>query len=888
MLLVLDNTSRKLVADQSMNGMVNCNVTVTYADHDGTTFVEGINPSTLNGTNKVVILDSPPSGVRRVIKSITFYNSSTDVHQITLYLQTAVGMYYPITSLQLSPGSSWSSDDQTGVNVGALTPGVKGDINVVNLDDWQIVAGAVGNTEIANGAVGTSKLGQDITTAGKALLDDADAAAQRTTLGLGSFATASSVTLDTGGTGDATGTLSPGGSNVVTLKTVNANVGQFGSTTNIPVVTVNAKGLVTAVSTAAISIPPSSLNFTGEVTGNGSTGGNTALTISNKAVTYAKIQDVSDTNKLLGRSSLGAGSIEEITCTPVARNFLAALDAAAQRTVIGAYAASNPNGYTNNTGTVTSVSGSGSVNGITLSGSGNSVVALTLGGTLTGVNLSTQVTGTLPVANGGTGATTAANARANLGAAAVTGTVVPSADSGTGSIGTSTEAARADHVHPAGAGGGRELLTANRTYYVGFNIPGTCSFTSANPTVVTLTNHGLSAGTPVVFTAPSGSTVPTGLIPGAIYYVKDNTTNQTNTFQIALIPGGTSIATTSTGSGLTCRTGNDTNNGLTLSRTGALLTPQRAIELLGGIDMGAYNVIIQLANGRYTDCVEFYPFLGSGTVTLQGDTTTWTNVVLEPYSCGNVGYSTSTGLFTNFGTSGSTPTPHNFIDGTPISINTFLALPVGLVPRKTYYVQNVASSGANAFQIWTAPVGGSRVQPTTTGSGTYGGNFCIYGDSYSSKYILRGLTIGGSIRGYSIGIFNAPLDITQCHFAGSPNKWAHLYAGGGAKIAFVDNWSVGVGGDEGCFFSDASYVTARTSACTITTSFTSNHFFSATRAGVILADAATYINPTLMTGSRGRASINGVLRGSSTALPGSTGPTSDYSTGGGGQYQDAG
>lgn len=38
-----------------------------------------------------------------------------------------------------------------------------------------------------------------------------------------------------------------------TLATVNSNVGQFGSTTAIPIVTVNAKGLVTSVTTAAIS-----------------------------------------------------------------------------------------------------------------------------------------------------------------------------------------------------------------------------------------------------------------------------------------------------------------------------------------------------------------------------------------------------------------------------------------------------------------------------------------------------------------------------------------------------------------------------------------------------------------------------------------------------------
>lgn len=44
------------------------------------------------------------------------------------------------------------------------------------------------STTIATGAVSTSKLGGDITTAGKALLDDADASAQRTTLGLGGAA----------------------------------------------------------------------------------------------------------------------------------------------------------------------------------------------------------------------------------------------------------------------------------------------------------------------------------------------------------------------------------------------------------------------------------------------------------------------------------------------------------------------------------------------------------------------------------------------------------------------------------------------------------------------------------------------------------------------------
>src|SRR5210317_843689 len=65
-------------------------------------------------------------------------------------------------------------------------------------------------------------------------------------------------------------------------------------------------------------------------------------------------------------------------------------------------------------GTVTSVGGTGTVNGITLTGTVTSSGNLTLGGTLSNVNLTSQVTGTLPVANGGTGVTTSTGTGATV------------------------------------------------------------------------------------------------------------------------------------------------------------------------------------------------------------------------------------------------------------------------------------------------------------------------------------------------------------------------------------------------------------------------------------------------------------------------------------------
>jgi len=64
-------------------------------------------------------------------------------------------------------------------------------------------------------------------------------------------------------------------------------------------------------------------------------GGATVMTIDNDVVTYAKMQNVSATDMVLGRSTAGAGDVEEIACTAAGRALLDDATAADQRTTLG-------------------------------------------------------------------------------------------------------------------------------------------------------------------------------------------------------------------------------------------------------------------------------------------------------------------------------------------------------------------------------------------------------------------------------------------------------------------------------------------------------------------------------------------------------------------------
>jgi hypothetical protein len=80
-------------------------------------------------------------------------------------------------------------------------------------------------------------------------------------------------------TGDAT--ASGPGSAVITLANTGVIANTYGSNSQVPVITVDAKGRVTNVNNTSINYPPQLLFFSGDVGGAGQTGANVTLTLNN-------------------------------------------------------------------------------------------------------------------------------------------------------------------------------------------------------------------------------------------------------------------------------------------------------------------------------------------------------------------------------------------------------------------------------------------------------------------------------------------------------------------------------------------------------------------------------------------------------------------------------
>ena len=171
------------------------------------------------------------------------------------------------STLEMYNGATWVTFQNTNTTI----------TNLTNLTDTGIlvqtspgvfaarsVVGTAGTITVANGSGVSGNVTVGLATAGTA----------------GTYLSVTTDTFGrvTSGISTLNGDVSTTG-NTVTLNTVNGNVGTFGSTTVIPVVTVNEKGLVTGVTTANVSATLGNVILVGDVTGTGPTNANVSTTL---------------------------------------------------------------------------------------------------------------------------------------------------------------------------------------------------------------------------------------------------------------------------------------------------------------------------------------------------------------------------------------------------------------------------------------------------------------------------------------------------------------------------------------------------------------------------------------------------------------------------------
>lgn len=365
----------------------------------------------------------------------------------------------------------------------------------------------------------------------------------------------------------------------------------YGSSTTIPVFTVNAKGQITAVTNTAISA--------GTVTSVSVSGGTTGLTTSGSPITSSGTITLSGTlipgNGGTGISTYSAGDMLYASGTST----LSRLAAGTSGQVLTSAGASAPVWTTLSNGTVTSVNVSGGTTGLTSSGG-----PVTTSGTIT-------LAGTLIAANGGTGFAT--YTVGDILYASTTTALSKLSDVATGNalisggVGVPPAWGKIDlTTHVSGtlpiANGGTNGTAAPTAGAVPYGTGTAFGFTAAGTSGQVLTSAG--AGIPT-WTTPTTGTVTSVAVSGGTTGLTTSggpiTSSGTITLAgtLAVANGGTGLATYATGD-IVYASGATTISKLALGTTNYVLTagasaPQYVAQ--STLSVGSATTATNLAGG---------------------------------------------------------------------------------------------------------------------------------------------------------------------------------------------------------------------------------------------------------------------------------------------------